>query len=133
MTTLITGASSGLGEAFARRLAAEGHDLFLVARSDAKLQDLCDELFTSHEVKADFFATDLSEPDADEQVFKATHRLRLDVDLLINNAGFGSMGDFAKLDIERELQMIRLNIGALVGLTHRYLEPMRRRGKGTII
>lgn len=133
MTTLITGASSGIGEAFARRLAAEGHDLFLVARSDAKLQDLCDELSTAHEVKADFFATDLSEPDADEQVFKATHRLRVDVDLLINNAGFGSMGDFAKLDIERELQMIRLNVGALVGLTHRYLEPMRRRGRGTIL
>ena len=133
MTALITGASSGIGEAFARRLAAEGRDLFLVARSGDKLRDLCEELSASHGIKADYLALDLSEPNADEQCFKSTHRLRIDVDLLINNAGFGSMGDFAKLDIERELQMIRLNIGALVGLTHRYLEPMRRRGKGTII
>jgi short-subunit dehydrogenase len=133
MTTLITGASSGIGEAFARRLAADGHDLFLVARSGDKLRDLCDELSASHEIKADYLALDLSEPDADEDCFKATHRLRIEIDLLINNAGFGSMGDFAKLDIERELSMIGLNIGALVGLTHRYLEPMRRRGRGTII
>lgn len=133
MTALITGASSGIGEAFARRLAAEGRDLFLVARSGEKLRELCDELSASHKIKADFLAIDLSEPDADEQCFKATHRLRIDIDLLINNAGFGSMGDFATLDIERELQMIRLNIGALVGLTHRYIQPMRRRGTGTII
>jgi len=133
MTTLITGASSGIGEAFARRLAADGHDLFLVARSGDKLRELCEELSAAHEVKADYLALDLTEPDADEQCFKATHRLRIDVEMLINNAGFGSMGDFAKLDIERELQMIRLNIGALVGLTHRYLGPMRRRGRGTII
>lgn len=133
MTALITGASSGIGEAFARRLAAEGHDLFLVARSGDKLRDLCEELSASHGINADYLAIDLSEPDADVQCFKATHGLRLDIDLLINNAGFGSMGDFAKLDIERELQMIRLNIGALVGLTHRYLGPMRRGGKGTIV
>lgn len=133
MTTLITGASSGIGEAFARRLASDGHDLFLVARSGDKLRELCDELSAAHEIKADYLALDLTEPNAEERCFKGTHRLRVEVDVLINNAGFGSMGDFAKLDIERELQMIRLNIGALVGLTHRYLEPMRRRGKGTII
>lgn len=133
MTALITGASSGIGEAFARRLAAEGHDLFLVARSGDKLGDLCDELSASRGIKADYLAIDLSEPDADQKCFRATNRLRIDVDVLINNAGFGSMGDFAKLDIGRELQMVRLNIGALVGLTHRYLEPMRRRKKGTII
>lgn len=133
MTALITGASSGIGEAFARRLAAEGHDLFLVARSGDRLREICEELSASHRIKADYLPLDLSEPDADAQCFKATHRLRIDVDLLINNAGFGSMGDFAKLDIERELQMIRLNISGLVGLTHRYLGPMRRRRRGTIV
>lgn len=133
MTALITGASSGIGEAFARRLAAEGHDLFLVARSEDKLRDLCAELSSAHGVDARFIALDLTEPDADERCFDETQRLGIDVDLLINNAGFGSMGDFAKLDIERELEMIRLNIGALVGLTHRYLGPMRERRKGTII
>jgi len=133
MTTLITGASSGIGEAFARRLAAEGHDLFLVARSEDKLRDLCAELSAAHGIKAQFLALDLTEPNADERCFAETERLEIDVDLLINNAGFGSMGDFAKLDIERELDMVRLNIGALVGLTHRYLGRMRERRKGTII
>lgn len=133
MTTLITGASSGIGEAFARRLAAEGHDLFLVARSEDKLRDLCAELSAAHGVQARYLPLDLTEPNADARCFEETERLGLDIDLLINNAGFGSMGDFAKLDIERELEMIRLNIGALVGLTHRYLGSMRERRKGTII
>ncbi|MEQ1763270.1 MAG: SDR family oxidoreductase [Pyrinomonadaceae bacterium] len=133
MTTLITGASSGIGKAFARRLAADGHNLVLVARSADKLRDLCAELSAAHGIKAQYFALDLTEPNADERCFDETERLGLKIDLLINNAGFGSMGDFAKLDIERELEMIRLNIGALVGLTHRYLVPMRERRKGTII
>jgi short-subunit dehydrogenase len=133
MTALITGASSGIGEAFARRLAAGGHDLFLVARSEDKLRDLGAELSSAHGVKAQYFALDLTEPNADERCFRETERLELDIDLVINNAGFGSMGDFAKLDIERELEMIRLNIGALVGLTHRYLGLMREKRKGTIL
>jgi len=133
MTALITGASSGIGEAFARRLAAEGHDLFLVARSEDKLRKLCEALSSVHNIKADFLSEDLSQPGADSRCLIETERRGFEIDLLINNAGFGSMGDFAKLDIERELEMIRLNIGALVGLTHRYLGPMRERRKGTII
>jgi len=133
MTALITGASSGIGEAFARRLAADGHDLFLVARSEGKLLDLCSELSAAHRIKARYLALDLTEAEADSRCFEETERLGIGIGTLINNAGFGSMGDFAKLDIERELQMIRLNIGALVGLTHRYLGPMRERRKGTII
>jgi short-subunit dehydrogenase len=133
MTALITGASGGIGEAFARRLAAEGHDLFLVARSTDKLERLCAELASEHNIEAAFLAADLSKQNADLQVFEETQRLGIDVDLLINNAGFGSMGDFAKLDVERELEMVRLNIGTLVGLTHRYLVPMRERRRGTIM
>lgn len=133
MTALVTGASAGIGEAFARRLAAEGHDLFLVARSGEKLERLCKELSSKHEVKADFLAIDLSENDADIRVFDEANRLGMEIDLLINNAGFGSMGDFAKLEIEREMEMVRLNIGTLVALTHRFLGPMRERRRGTII
>lgn len=133
MTALITGASSGIGEAFARRLATEGHDLFLVARSEDKLQELCSELSTANGIEARYFAIDLTDTDADARCFGETQRLGIEINLLINNAGFGSMGDFAKLDVERELEMIRLNIGALVGLTHRYLGQMRERRKGTII
>ena len=133
MTALITGASSGIGEAFARRLASDGHDLFLVARSGDKLNELCSEMSAKHGITAQYFALDLTEPEAVARCFAETARLGLDIDLLINNAGFGSMGDFAKLDVERELEMIRLNIGTLVGLTHRYLGPMRDRRRGTII
>lgn len=131
--TLITGASSGIGEAFARRLAAEKHNLFLVARSEEKLKQLCDELSRKHEIAANYAALDLIETDSDLRVFEATEKLGVEVDWLINNAGFGSMGDFAKLDHDHEIKMIRLNISALVGLTHRYLAGMRERRSGTII
>lgn len=132
-TTLITGASSGIGEAFARRLAAEGRDLVLVARSEDKLRSLCSELTEKHGIRADHTVLDLSVQGADAQLFKTTESLGARIDLLINNAGFGSMGDFAKLDLDRELEMIRLNISILVALTHRYLAGMRERRSGAII
>ena len=131
--TLITGASSGIGEAFARRLAEEGHDLVLVARSEEKLRLLCDELKAEHGITAHFIAVDLIDFEADERLFKETEKHGLEVDWLINNAGFGSAGDFATLDLERELEMINLNISALVAITHRYLQKMRERKSGTII
>ena len=131
--TLITGASSGIGEGFARRLAAEGHNLVLVARSEKALHELCDELMLKHDILAHYVVLDLAEPNADLTLYQETERHKLDIDWLINNAGFGSSGDFAKLDIDHELQMIELNIAALVALTHAYLRPMRERKSGTII
>ncbi len=131
--TLITGASGGIGEAFARRLAEKKHNLVLVARSEKKLHELCDELMLKHKITAHYVALDLNEVEADRRLFEETEQHRMEVDFLINNAGFGSMGDFAKLDLERELEMINLNIAALVALTHRYLQKMRERRSGTII
>jgi uncharacterized protein len=131
--TLITGASSGIGEAFARRLAAEKHNLVLVARTEKKLHELCDELMLKHEIIAHYVILDLAEPNADIQLFEETERHRFEIDWLINNAGFGSVGDFAKLEVDRELQMIELNVSALVALTHCYLQGMRERRRGTII
>ena len=131
--TLITGASSGIGEAFARRLAAEKHNLVLVARSEDKLHTLCDELMLEHKITAHYVALDLTDYEADSQIFKETEKHGLEVDWLINNAGVGSMGDFAQLGLERELQMIDLNISALVALTHCYLQQMRERKSGVII
>src|SRR3954469_21811968 len=96
-TTLITGASSGIGEAFARKLAAQGHDLLLVARSEDKLIALCNELGLNHNVRAQYFVADLSEADAPTRLFEETRERNLEIDFLINNAGFGSMGEFAKL------------------------------------
>ena len=133
-TTLITGASSGIGEAFARKLAARGQNLLLVARSEDKLMTLCNELGRLKSIHAQFVAMDLSQPDAPARLFAETQTRGLTIDFLINNAGFGAVGDFAaKLDLARELNMIDLNVRALVELTHRFLVPMRERKSGAII
>lgn len=132
-TTLITGASSGIGEAFVRKLAARGHNLMLVSRSEDKLMMLCNEIGRSQNIRAEYFAVDLSERDAPRRLFEETRRRELEIDVLINNAGFGSMGDFARLDLDRELNMIDLNIRSLVELTHRFLQPMRQKKSGAIM
>ena len=132
-TTLITGASSGIGEAFARKLASLGRNVFLVARSEEKLIALCNELGRTNSVRAHYLPLDLSEPDVPAKLFAETEKRGLTIDLLINNAGFGAMGDFAQLDLARQLNMIDLNIKTLVELTHRFLQPMRERKQGAII
>ena len=132
-STLITGASSGIGEAFARRLASEGHNLVLVARSEKILHELCDELMLKHQITAHYVATDLTAYGSHEELFKETERFGFEIDWLINNAGFGAMGDFAGLEITRAMDMISLNVSALVSLTHLYLPGMRKRGSGKII
>ena len=132
-TTLITGASSGIGAAFARKLAARGRNVLLVARSEDKLIALCNELGRLTSIRAQYLALDLTKPDDRLQLFEETKKRELEIDMLINNAGFGSMGDFVKLDFEREVEMIELNVTALVELTQRFLGPMRERQRGTII
>ena len=131
--TLITGASSGIGEAFARALAARGHNLLLVARSEDKLMTLCSELGRIRSIHCQYVALDISKPESPARLFEETQNRGLEVDLLVNNAGFGSMGDFASLDLDRELNMIDLNMRSLVELTYRFLQPMRERKSGTII
>lgn len=132
-TTLITGSSSGIGAAFARKLATLGRNVLLVARSEDKLITLCNELGRISGVRAQYFVLDLTQPDAGARLFEETKKRQLEIDLLINNAGFGSMGDFRRLDVANELKMIDLNIKSLVELTHRFLIPMRERKQGTII
>ena len=131
--TLITGASSGIGEAFAKRLAAKGHDLVLVARSEDKLRRLCEELTAQCGIECHAVPLDLGEKGADERLFNETEGRGREIEWLINNAGFGSAGDFVKLDPKRELGIIDVNISALVALTHRFLKKMRERKRGTII
>ncbi len=132
-TTLITGASSGIGEVFARKLAARGNNLLLVARSEDKLINLCNELGRSKSIRAQYVALDLSERDAPARLFAEAQNRGLEIDFLINNAGFGSMGEFTKLDLDHGLNMIDLNVRSLVELTHRFLVPMRERKGGSII
>jgi short-subunit dehydrogenase len=132
-TTLITGASTGIGAAFARKLAARGRNVLLVARSEDKLIALCNELGRLTSIRAQYVALDLQQPDSGAQLFEETQKRELEIEMLINNAGYGSMGDFARLDLDRELEMIQLNVRAVVDLTHRFIGPMRERKRGTII
>jgi short-subunit dehydrogenase len=132
-TTLITGASSGIGEVFARKLAARGRNVLLVARSEDKLITLCNELGRSNSIRAQYVALDLSKPESPARLFEETEKRGLFVDTLINNAGFGSMGELSKLELARELNMIDLNIKSLVELTHLFLQPMLARKQGAII
>src|SRR5215510_11361215 len=132
-TTLITGASYGIGEVFARKLAERGHNLLVVARSEERLVALCSDVGRAANIRAEYMALDISQPDAPQQLFEEARRRGLEVDLLINNAGFGSMGEFTNLDLGRELNMIDLNIRALTELTYRFLQPMREKKAGAII
>ena len=131
--SLITGASSGIGEAFARRLAALARNVFLVARSEEKLATLCNELGRNHRIRAQYFALDLSQANAGELLFAEAQKRGLEIDMLVNNAGFGSFGDFQKQDLKGQLNMVDLNVKAVVDLTYRFLPPMRERKRGTII
>jgi short-subunit dehydrogenase len=105
----------------------------LVARSEDKLIALCNELGRLTSIRAQYLSLDLQQPDAGAQLFEETTKRELEIDMLINNAGFGSMGDFARLDLNRELEILQLNIRTLVDLTHRFLQPMRERKRGTIV
>jgi short-subunit dehydrogenase len=132
-TTLITGASSGIGAAFARKIAKRGRNVLLVARSEDKLIALCNELGRVSGIRAQYVVMDLTEADAAARLVEETRKRELTIDMLVNNAGFGSMGDFAKLDLATELEIIQLNVKSLVELTHRFLLPMRERRQGTIV
>ncbi len=132
-TALITGASSGIGKAFAQELAARKTNLVLVARSEEKLKQLAKQLQEQHKIQVDIIVKDLTEPNAAASVFNTTKEKGLSIDLLINNAGFGSYGDFAESDGERQVKIVQLNILALVDLTHKFLPLMRQRRSGSII
>ncbi|BDA74458.1 short-chain dehydrogenase/reductase SDR [Calothrix sp. PCC 7716] len=132
-TALITGASGGIGKAFAEELAARNNNLVLVARSEEKLHQLASELQAKHDIEIDVIVKDLSEAGSTEHVFDYTRNQGITIDTLINNAGFGDYGDFAERDSQRQIQMIQLNVLALVDLTHKYLPLMRQRRSGDII
>jgi short-subunit dehydrogenase len=133
MVTLITGASTGIGAEFARQFAARGHDLVVVARSADRLEELAAQLREAHGVDVTVIAMDLSLPIAAAELWQRTNDLGLEVDVLVNNAGFGTHCDVADADPQRLEDAVELNCRTLVGTTARYLPPMRARGRGTII
>lgn len=130
---LVTGASGGIGEAFARRLAADGLDLMLVARSGDKLNKIARSLRKSCGVRVEVLAADLAQPEAGPRLKEAADSHELKVDLLINNAGVGMVGGFHRLDAARMQQMIALNMSAVVDVTQAFLPDMLAQGRGAIL
>ncbi|MEM7031137.1 MAG: SDR family oxidoreductase [Chloroflexota bacterium] len=131
-TALITGASSGIGAVFARRLAKKGYDLILVARREERLQELASELSHRYPTRCDVLAADLSTSEGIEQVAQTISNVDR-LSLLINNAGFGTTGLFAEIRGDRQRDMVRVHIEACVRLTHAALPNMIREGYGGII
>jgi short-subunit dehydrogenase len=130
---LVTGASSGIGEAFARRLAARGMHLVLTARRREALEQLAGELHTRHGARSELIVGDLSEPGEPRRLFEEVRRREITIELLVNNAGFGVVGDAAGIDRERVMAMTRLNVGAVTELTYLFLQGMLERGHGAVI
>lgn len=130
---LVTGASRGLGRRFARVLAERKNNLVLVARSEAKLAALASELQTAHGIQVISIPLDLAAHGAGQRLADELTARELDIDLLVNNAGFGDQGRFVELPIERQLEGINLQNATVVELTHRLLPAMIERKQGGII
>ncbi|MBW3541381.1 MAG: SDR family oxidoreductase [Planctomycetes bacterium] len=130
---LVTGASSGIGATFAEQLAARGMHLVLVARRREPMQELAARLHTQHGTRSEILTSDLAAPHQAAALHEAVSRRGIEIELLLNNAGFAVVGDAADVDVDRVGELVRLNIGALTDLTYRFLQPMLQRGHGAIV
>jgi short-subunit dehydrogenase len=130
---VITGASSGIGEEFARQLASRGYDLVLVARRIEKLEKLAGTLRDVHQVDCVAFKADLSRPEERDSFCDALEADKTRLEILVNNAGFGTHGFFHETDLRRELDLINVNCAAPVHLTKRVLPWMLERHRGFIV
>lgn len=129
---VVTGASSGIGGTFARKLAARGYDLLLTARREDRLRNLAHELSDKHGINATFLGADLTVSD-DLRTLERRLATYDSLTMLVNNAGFGAPGTFVDTDLRKHLDMIKVHITAAVRLTHAALPGMMRRGRGDII
>lgn len=132
-TALVTGASSGIGKAFARVLAGRGMDVVLVARSEGRLRALADELSSGTGVRAEVVAADLSEEGVAAAVRDEVERRGLTVDVLINNAGFATHGYFEELDPGRDRRQVAVDVAAVADMAHAFLPGMVARGGGAVV
>jgi short-subunit dehydrogenase len=132
-TALITGASSGIGADIARELAARGHGLTLVARREPRLRELAEELAGAHGIRVEVVAVDLTDPEARAVLPDRTQQLGLEVDVLVNNAGFGTSGRLEDLSPEEEIAQVRILVEAPIDLAARFAGAMVRRGQGAIL
>lgn len=130
---LITGASAGIGTELARLLAVGGANLVLTARRVDRLQQLAADLTAKHGIKVEVFSTDLTQHDAPEQIYAFTIGKQIEVELLINNAGFGAFGNAHEIPVDKMLEMIQVNCSAVVYLTRLYLPEMVARRHGDVM
>ena len=130
---LVTGASAGIGQALAEQLAAGGANLVLTARRKDRLEQLARRLSMKHAIRGEVFAADLSNATAPDEIFTFTRERGIDVDVLVNNAGFGVYGPFSGAGLPRQLEMVRVNVAAVVHLTYLFLPLMIERHRGFIL
>lgn len=131
--TLITGAGSGIGLALAEEFARHGHPLFLTSRDESELRRISAQLSQRYNVSVDYFAQDLEQPNACQTIYSAFQSRGRTLDILCNNAGLGYHGKFWEIPLERQLQIIKVNIEAPVALLHLFLPEMLRRSQGRIL
>jgi uncharacterized protein len=132
-TALVTGASSGIGKAIAYALAARGMNLVLVARSEETLHEIAHSLAPQHHVRIEVIAADLSQREAISTIQTGMQECGLVVNLLVNNAGFGTYGRFDTLDPQRDHDQVMVNVATVVDLSHAFLPAMVACGEGAII
>ncbi|GAA4721887.1 SDR family NAD(P)-dependent oxidoreductase [Phytohabitans rumicis] len=132
-TALVTGASAGLGAEFATQLAERGHNLVLVARSADRLQRHAEQLRAAHGIRVEVIVQDLTAPDATARISADLAAAGLTVDVLVNNAGFGTAGRFEEIPDGRDQEQLMVNVVALVGLTRALVPGMLARGHGSVI
>ena len=132
-TALVTGASEGIGRALAEVFARHGHDLVLTARNGERLESLAAALGERHGTEIHCLALDLGQPGGAQALFEAVGRLEVEIEILVNNAGFGLYGPFHARELARHQELIQLNIAALTTLCHLFGAPMIARGRGRIL
>jgi short-subunit dehydrogenase len=130
---LVTGASAGIGKALAEELASGGTHLVLTARRRDRLEELASALSAKHKIKTEVFVADLTQPEAPLKIFNFTKQKTLEIDLLINNAGFGGYGEFPTVETSLLLNMVQVNCSAVVHLTRLYLPEMVARKRGDVM
>jgi len=130
---LITGASTGIGKELAHIHAAKGGDLIIVARSKEKLEALKTELKKKYSSEVIVIAKDLSKPEAAQEIYAEVKKAGIDIDFLINNAGYGALGKFHELDYDRQISMINLNVTSLTAMTRLFLPDFVKRNQGKIL
>jgi len=132
-TVLITGASSGIGMGLAKLFAVDGSDLVLVARREDRLNELAQELKSEHGIEVHVLPKDLSKKSAPKEIFTQLNKEKIQIDVVVNNAGFGNKGSIAELDTDLQVDMVQVNVAALTHLTSLFLPGIVERGYGGIL